>query len=305
MTAASIAIIAAALTIGSACWLARRWSVPLRTALLIGCSSVLVALPWLAATRPVVERVIVSLVCCAVVPPKLLDAHFTPHGWSNRTILNWLGYLANPFILCYRRHIKDRGQTRRRSTAMLLRGLAETATGAAILRWAFRTDWAEGAFLQEHLVKLAGAYLLVFDGAFVLVNGALGVLGGRYMEFSRHPVLARTPADFWRRYNRDAGRFLYENVYVRIRRDRPKIALFLVFAINGALHEYLALVVFHRLTGLQVAYFTIQGLAVVATSGVRPRGLRRWSWTVGTAAFNVATSVLFFTSIGWYPHRFG
>jgi len=271
---------------------------------MVGCS-VLVALPWLAAACPVVERAIVTLVCCAVVPPKLLDAHLAPEVWREQPLLRWILYLVNPFVLCYRRHLRDRGRPGRLSAASLVRGVFEVSVGALLMGWAYRIDWTGQPFAVEHLLKLVAVYLLVFDGGFVLANGILGVLGGRYMDFSRHPVLASTPADFWRRYNRDAGRFLYENVYLRLQGGRPKLALFLVFGINGVLHEYLALAVFHRLTGLQVAFFTIQGLAVVATAGLRPRGRMRWAWVFATVAFNIVTSVLFLTSVGFYAHRFG
>ena len=49
--------------------------------------------------------------------------------------------------------------------------------------------------------------------------------------------------------------------------------------------------------GYQTAFFLLQGVAVAATWRVRPKGWRTVPWRLGTLAFNLASSVLFFASI--------
>ena len=63
------------------------------------------------------------------------------------------------------------------------------------------------------------------------------------------PLAARTPADFRRRYNRDAGQFFYENVFKPIGGlHAPAREIILSFLLNGLYHEYLFRVVIGRVT---------------------------------------------------------
>ncbi len=296
-----------ALSLAAAWWLVRERPVGARRALLIFWCAVLYVLPWLEDGAQVWQRAILTLACCALLAPKLLDTHLAPQPWRNRPVAEWLRYLASPLVLCYRRHLSDPRRTKTDCTRSVLHGAIEMTLGAMLLAWAFRFDWTHWGFLAEHFVKLVACYLLLFDGAFVLGSGLLGLLSGAHMDFSRHPILARTPADFWRRYNREAGRFLYEDVFRYVSGGRPLPGILLLFLFNGLLHEYLALVMSGRLTGFQMAYFGIQGFAVAATWRRRPRG---WSAALAvalTASFNVATSVLFFMSVNlflpWYSTR--
>ena len=71
----------------------------------------------------------------------------------------------------------------------------------------------------------------------------------------------------------------------------------MAFLVSGLLHEYLFSWLAGRLQGLQLGFFLIQGAAVAFTVRVKPRGWRRVPWVAATLAFNLATSVLFLTSI--------
>ena len=46
-----------------------------------------------------------------------------------------------------------------------------------------------------------------------------------------------------------------------------------------------------------MVFFMVQGVAVVATQRVKPKGSRTVLWIVGTIAFNLVTSMLFFASL--------
>ncbi len=268
-----------------------------------GMCLVLFALPWFSGTN-IVYRAITTLVCCAILAPKLLDAAIAPEVWSKRTFRCWIFYLANTFVLCYRKHLLDPQLSQRRNRFLCLRGVVQIGVGSALLYWAFNTNWEISSFWFEHTIKLVGAYLAVFDGGFVLANGLLGCSGGAYMLFSRHPFLARTPAEFWRRYNRDAGRFLREDVYARLTLLPLSARIGAVFLANGLLHAYLLLAMGSQMAGAVFTFFVIQGIAVVFTWRLRPKGFTAVIAVLLTITFNITTSVLFFSSVNtvlkWY-----
>jgi hypothetical protein len=123
-----------------------------------------------------------------------------------------------------------------------------------------------------------------------------------------NPFAARTPADFWVRYNRPAGQFLHEDVFKPLGGLRsPGRATLGTFAVSAVLNEYIFWIAVGRVQGYQTAFFMIQGLVVAATRKVRPRGLRAVTWSTGTLAFNLASSVLFFASLDevlpFYAHK--
>ena len=75
------------------------------------------------------------------------------------------------------------------------------------------------------------------------------------------------------------------------------VATLATFAISALIHEYVFDIAVMRIQGYQTEFFLVQGLAVAATLGVKPRGWRVVPWIAGTLGFNLASSVLFFASI--------
>ncbi len=273
---------------------------------IIASWAILYTLPWFAGDN-IVLRGATTLACCAILAPKLLDAWISPDTWSASPFRDWMRYLLNPFVLCYRRHLSEKPGSAEHHRALLIRGFLEVFIGVMLLSWAFSVDWTNSPFWLEHVTKLVGAYLAFFDGGFVLANGLLGLTGVTYMEFSRHPVLARTPADFWRRYNRDAGRFLLEDVYAQLGRLQRDLRICLVFLLNGLLHEYLVLVMTGHVAKVLLAFFLLQAVAVTLTWRMRPSGRTSVLGVILTMAFNVTSAVLFFVAIDgifpWYVSR--
>ena len=93
--------------------------------------------------------------------------------------------------------------------------------------------------------------------------------------------------------------FFDEDVFLRVGgRKSPFRATMVAFAFSALLHEYLFAVPLGRVEGFQIAFFLIQGLVVAATRKLRPVG----AWAVVgvgvTLAFNMATGLLFFASVG-------
>mgnify|MGYP002391522336 CR=1 FL=1 len=124
------------------------------------------------------------------------------------------------------------------------------------------------------------------------------LLGSPALELMIAPILSRTPADFWRRYNRPVNQFLHEHVFLRaggLSRHGP--AILLAFFVSGLIHEYVFLAPIGRVCGYQMAFFLLQGAAVAATARFRPQaGLAALS-ALATAAFMLASASLFCASL--------
>jgi hypothetical protein len=124
------------------------------------------------------------------------------------------------------------------------------------------------------------------------------LLGGRALDFMDRPIAARTPADFWRRYNRPVNQYMWEDISKPLGGLRaPRRGVLAAFALSAAVHEYLFVIAGTTAPGFQIAFFLTQGLAVAAT--LRTRLRRPWTAALGiaaTLAFNVVTAALFFAS---------
>ena len=286
----SAAYLAAALA-----WPVRRLGPGGRAAALSLIAAVPFALPMLCPSEPLVGKVLATLLC-PVTGTKLLSLGVEAEWWRGRRLRDWLLYLALVPVLVPRLHEAAPG--RERALRPLLEGCFKAALGAALLAWAFQMDLGRRSFWLGHSVKLVAAYLCFFDGMFVLQTGLLRLAGLRTLDLSREPILSVTPADFWRRYNCEAGRFLREDLYRPVQRRAVALgALLLVFAVNGILHEYMAWLLVGRVLGYQLAFFAIHGVAVAATWKWRPQGWVKGVGWAATLGLVVASSALFFATI--------
>ena len=103
------------------------------------------------------------------------------------------------------------------------------------------------------------------------------------------PYLARTPADFRRRYNRNMQQFFLEDVLKplgdRLGRSGK---IMIVFSLSAMLHEYVFGIATGRVQGYQTAFFL---------------------WAIGTSLFVLLSSTLFFASmqgvVPFYSWQFG
>jgi hypothetical protein len=228
---------------------------------------------------------------------KLYDAH---RGAQITSLPSWPAYLVfvvHPFTLAQRKLADEVRPAARDNHLRLLRGAAISVVGliACLLVW--RDDFASAPFAVEHAVKIVVFMALIY-GVIDVVTAAWRLPGWRARPHLHNFFLARTPADFWRRYSRVIGQFLYEDVFKQVGgRRAPARATLIVFAVSGLFHEYAFGIVTERLQGYQMAFFMVQGLAVAATQRIKPEGWHAVLWTVGTVAFNLATSVLFFASV--------
>jgi hypothetical protein len=129
------------------------------------------------------------------------------------------------------------------------------------------------------------------------------------LRLSLGGYFAYLPNGFWLVLRREPSRSPRDLDLSRLRFKAPAAllsALPCVF-LSGLVHEYVFGIASGRVQGWQLLFFLLQGLAVVVTRRIRPRGRITLLWVVGTWVFNLASSVLFFLSVNqvlpfyWVP----
>jgi len=289
-----------------AAWAFRRKRNRVRLWIYVGLGAAILYLPSLF---PCAETGLkAALLLCCALPVKLWDAHLNAARWERATFGEWLRFILNPVALVHHRHVALVSPPWRTNARNLVRGILEVAAGAALFRWADSVALGERSFWLEHGVKLVASYLFLWDGGCVTFTATWRLLGGRCVEFSVHPIAARTPAEFWRRYNRWFGQFLYEDVFKPLGGiHRPARGIVCVFALMGVVHEYQAWQMTGRVTGYLLAYFALHAAVVAATFHLRPKRVQAAMGIAGMIVFHLFTSVLFLTVFheivgSWYSH---
>jgi hypothetical protein len=256
----------------------------------------LAAAPCLIPSNRHLLRFLAAL-SAGYVGTKLYDVRYDSLRGDRPSFEEFLVFLVNPFTQV-RRRLSLEPRAERKSDVLRL-GTAVCVLGIAIPIWrfVFGRDWAGVPFLAEHAVKLFTLYLPLL-AALSFGASLWRLLGGSARDHMNNPFLAQTPADFWRRYNRNMQQFFMEDIFMPLGgRHAPYRTLLLVFVLSGLLHEWIFGISTGRVQGYQMAFFSIQGISVAATARVRPRGWRAVAWTVGTFLFVVLSSILFFASM--------
>ncbi|HEY8077992.1 MAG TPA: MBOAT family O-acyltransferase [Labilithrix sp.] len=263
-----------------------------RTPAYVALGALLLLLPLLVPSDVRWLRFVMAVHCLAVVL-KLHDAGDPRTRLPDaRTFVRWF---LNPTSFVWRKLDAEPTPSARANVARIVRGVVKTSlgAGAAVIVWT--APVTRVPFFVEHVVKVFVFYAMVLGGADVLVS-AMRLASTK----ARDPIdgsifTARTPAEFWRRYNRSVGQFFWEDLFPRFGGIRhPVRATLLVFAFSSLIHEYVFGIAIGAVQGWQTAFFMVQGVAVAATLRLRPR---RGLATVATFAFNAMTSVLFFESV--------
>lgn len=266
----------------------------LRRAILMVVGTACFASPLLLPTDPLAP-LILAAVTCPVMALKLIDLHVGAAWWRTQPASMWWRYLPIPFVLVVRKHLDEPVRPRAQSLRLLVRGLIEVGVGLYVLSSV--AAWGLPLWL-DHVVRALALYAIAFDGGFVVVCATMRLLGIHVMDFCRHPIVSSTPADFWRRYNRPGGRFLYENVFLpNGGRLHPLRGTVLVFATNGVMHEALSFLFVREILGYQLIFFALHTVAVVLTFRLRPRGPWLWVGRLLTFSFVSATSALFLANL--------
>jgi hypothetical protein len=267
-----------------------------RTTLLVVVSLFILATPAIVPPQARLLRCVAAVNAVTTVI-KLLDVHLGANGARRPGLRSFLGFLVNIFGLVHRK-LEDLPRPPWRSDARRLvwNGLGFVGA-AALVAAAFQVDWRSLPFVAEHATKVV-AFFLALIPLSTAAAAAWRLAGGRGLDFMDNPFAARTPADFWRRYNRPVHQFMEQDVFLPLGgRRQPLWAAVAVFVVSAAIHEYLFSTAVGRVQGYQTGFFLVQGLAVAATARVKPRGVAAGGWVAATFAFNLLTGVLFFASV--------
>ncbi|MCK6439844.1 MAG: hypothetical protein L6Q71_06545 [Planctomycetes bacterium] len=258
----------------------------------IAVSAALFTTPFFVAYAPI-DRFCAALLSAAFWP-KICDTYVgTLHG-VRMTFPQYLLFVAHPFSLVWRKlHLEPRPPLRE-NLVRLLYGASLFVLGYGAYHLLKSRDMPHQ--LMEYFAGVI-PYLIAAYGITVIAVAGFRFTGIRAREMHYNFFLARTPADFWRRWNRPAGQILYEDILKRFRGSRSiALATLFTFAINGLLHEWIALVTNGVFNGFQMIFFMLQGLAVLATRGFKPTGWAVVPWILGTLIFNAFTTMLAFTA---------
>ena len=169
-----------------------------------------------------------------------------------------------------------------------------TLSGIALVR---------SSFALNHAVMLP-TFVLAIESLSRALCGLERLAGFDTTPIIRNAYLSRTVSEFWRRYNDRIHDWLYRNVFLATGgRRAPVRSVLLVFLVSGLFHEVAFALATSRLTGYQLAFFTIQGPAALASG--RLERLARRGGIAGkitahgaTILFVAVTSVLFFDGVG-------
>jgi hypothetical protein len=261
------------------------------------CSGVILLSPGWVLGDAADARALRFLGCVVAVTLvfKVYDAYREPGVARGMGFYKWAAYLPNWFWFVLRR--VPRGHPERRDWRRVGVEAPLMVAAVALCIGLLRLDWSGVPFAGEHVVKV-----LAFGLAMMLIGRVFAALYRRLvgpaMDPIENPFAARTPAEFWRRWNRPFREFFDEYVFRPLGgMRRPVYATLAVFAVSGVLHEYAFDVAVGRVQGWQMLFFMVQGCAVAMTLRVRPRGRTAVLWWAGTLAFNLGTAVLFFRSV--------
>jgi hypothetical protein len=249
--------------------------------------------PWMIPAEARIARFIAA-VYAGVLVLKMWDLHLGAERSVRLRLAEFLGFLANLASMVHRRTGLERQPTPRDNAIALFKSLVLFSVALLAFILLVRLDWGSTPFLIEHVLK-ASVFFLGATALFKAVTAVARGLGGYATEPMFRPMLSRSPADFWRRYNRCAGEWLREDLFHPIGgRRHPVLAMLAVFVFSGLIHEYLFAAALGRVQGFQLAFFFVQGAAVALTLRVKPG---REVGVGFTFVFNALTSIPFFASV--------
>ena len=236
-------------------------------------------------------------ISAATLTLKVIDVSLDIRRRREITWQEYVDFLCNPFTLVRRSLGSERRPSPKENLLGLLGGTIRCAFAIAALIGLFRFDWSNIPFLLEHVAKVTALMLAIASG----LAGAAAIWrlsGGTARDFMDRPFVARTPAEFWRRYNRNVQQFFWQNVFSGTHsRRNPIRTMILAFGLSALLHELLFYAAVGRLQGYQMTFFAVQGIAAACTARLKVKGKLAAPWIAATMAFNLLTSVLFFASI--------
>lgn len=193
--------------------------------------------------------------------------------------------------------------TQRENPIPNLLRLVGGGVGAAVAVFALlassKLDAIRASFTLNHVAMLL-AFTLAISSISRALHGLERLAGFDTRPIISHAFLSRSVAEFWQRYNYRIHDWIYQNVFLQVGgRRHPARGVLLAFFVSGVFHELTFALATSRWTGYQLAFFTLQGPAAIATghlaksAGVAGRIAAR----ACTLFFLALTSVLFFDGV--------
>jgi hypothetical protein len=185
----------------------------------------------------------------------------------------------------------------------LVGGAAGFTAAIVAVRWFRGVALLRSSFVLDHAAMLV-TFVVAIESLSRALYGAERLAGFDTAPIIRNAYLSRTVSEFWGRYNHRVHDWLYLHVFLPTGgRRAPARSVLLVFLVSGVFHEVMFAAATSRLTGYQLAFFTVQGPAALA-SGHLERLARRGGLAGkvvahgATILFFAVTSVLFFHGVG-------
>ncbi|MBI3843415.1 MAG: hypothetical protein HY292_02130 [Planctomycetes bacterium] len=195
--------------------------------------------------------------------------------------------------------VRDPAARRGPALGQTLVGLLECVACLGLASWARRVGVLDAGTFPAAWAR-AATLTLYFDGAFRGAMGLVAAAGFATERVFRDPWLLSDLGDFWgRRWNRFIGRTLHVEVFTRL---QPKfgraLAVMGAFVASGILHEVLFVLLSGTRPGEYLAFFGLQGVALLVGARLFP-GRSRVPWVrVARRAYGwlvlLATAPLFF-----------
>jgi len=269
-----------------------RW---VRTLLFLALSTAALLTPTIIPAGEPLVRFLVALNAVFLLV-KLYDVLADTNQGQRLGPRTFATFLMSP-VLCRQAPDIKTFHSRRRCLLQLVTAFVGLSMATATLVGLFLVNWRPSPWLLEHGVKVVTLILVTVNFCGLLV-AVWQLCGGASGDIMRQPMLARTPADFWRRFNVPMQRFFNERIFKPMGgRQKPICASLVVFVISGIIHEYVFGIALCRVQGWQMAFFILQWCAVVMTIRIKPQAGRVVPWMMATLIFNILSGVLFFASV--------
>jgi hypothetical protein len=239
---------------------------------------------------------------------RLID--FTRQSWQGKTeVTGWPDYchflVPFPWLLVVLGQKDRRLRPEQRSFAdfgRLMLGAAGVGLGFVLLFAANERPALQSSFLLDHITKLF-IFVLTVESLSQALCGLERLLGFDTRPLIDCGFLARTPAEFWLRYNTRVQPWLFLNVFLPAGgRRSPARGVGATFLVSALLHEVAFDIALSRVTGYQLLFFLIQSPAVLLSPALE-RLARAWGVLGAVVAHAVTilwmglTSILFLDGV--------
>lgn len=186
--------------------------------------------------------------------------------------------------------------------ARVVIGIAGVAAAVLTLKLLSSSVLIRSSFVLNHAVMLL-TFVAAVESLALALCGLERLAGFDTTPIVQHIYTSRTVSEFWRRYNHRVHDWLLRNVFLPTGgRRAPGRSMVLVFLFSAVFHELMFGIATSRFTGCQLAFFTLQAPAALA-SGRLERFAKRGGTTGelvahgSTIMFLAVTSVLFFDGV--------